>query len=107
MSLLPRKSILSLYRQLLHGAKHFPSIRRSAIYDSIKADFRDHQYISDPQKIRSELTRAIDGLHHLQQYNDLVNSKSSVWELNLYGGDGKHFSGEINHTNSSTSTKEE
>lgn len=82
--LLSHASILHLYRHIMRLVKRYPSIRRNEIAAGIRADFRDHQHLTDEGRLRIELARALDGLNHLKAYTGhAMNPHSRDWSLNL------------------------
>jgi hypothetical protein len=81
--LLKRAQLLSLYKAILRSAATFPSSKRKGIIRDIKADWRDHRDWTDPIKLHTEHTRAVDGLRMLQQYSSLNTKNSSAWNLHL------------------------
>lgn len=83
IALLPRATILSLYRSILRHAAQFPSTKRKGIIRDIKLDFRQSAALTDAERCHAEQTRAVDGLKMLQKYVNLNTSNSGAWTLQL------------------------
>ena len=66
-----RRSMLSLYKNLIKFGKAFPSIKRKQLVNEIRASFKKNRFESDPAKIEMELGRARKGLSQLMQYTNL------------------------------------
>lgn len=83
VALLPRSTLLSLYRTILRHAAVFPSSKRRGIVRDIKLDFREGRAITDPDQCHAAQTKAVDGLKMLQQYVHLHTDNSRAWTLSL------------------------
>ena len=79
-----REQVLLLYRQILRAAKHFPSIKRDAVIQDIKAEFRDHSGFSDAETIRHHMQVGIRSLEQLQSYSGM-DSKTADFSVYLKG----------------------
>lgn len=81
-SLLPRASVLSLYRSLLRSLAVYPSIKRSALRQAMRLDFRDGAKLTDVNRIHAEQVRAQTALSQMQQF--LPRSRTpGEWEINI------------------------
>lgn len=83
-SLLPgsRRDVLSLYKSLLGLAKRFPSKKRAAMYEDIRAEFRDKAGLTDQAAIAHALEVAVRGLSTMEKYTGLSKSSKS-WSVTL------------------------
>lgn len=61
-------NVLSLYRNVLRAAKHFPSKKRAGIIQGIRLEFRANKGLTDADKIQKCLATAQRGLSDLQAY---------------------------------------
>ncbi|KAL4434208.1 hypothetical protein ABPG75_000649 [Micractinium tetrahymenae] len=77
--------VLLLYRRILKAAKLFPSVKREAIVQDIKQQFREHKALSDPAKVRHELGVALRSLEQLEQYAGLGSAGSEELAVSLKG----------------------
>lgn len=60
---------LAVYRALLRGLRTYPSTRRGALVESVKAEFRAHARETDPAAIQRHMAAARNGLTHLGKYS--------------------------------------
>lgn len=77
-------SVRLLYRNILKAAKQFPSIKRDAIVQDIKMEFREAKNIRDEHEIRKRVSVGLRSLDQLRAFAGL-NKDSSEWEINLRG----------------------
>lgn len=77
-------SVPILYRHILKAARRFPSIKRNAIIEEIRTEFRDNKALKDRAEIEEKLKIAVRGLEELEQYSQL-DPKSKDWDLYLRG----------------------
>ncbi|KAI3438901.1 hypothetical protein D9Q98_001316 [Chlorella vulgaris] len=77
--------VLLLYRRILKAAKLFPSVKRGAILDDIKHQFREHKALSDPAQVKHELGVALRSLGELEQYARMSGTGSSELAVSLKG----------------------
>ena len=61
------KEALGLYRTILRTAQHWPSIKKEAVKNEIRDEFRRNLGETDPQKIEKMLVEARAGLQSLRQ----------------------------------------
>uniref|UniRef100_A0A7S0VJC3 Complex 1 LYR protein domain-containing protein n=1 Tax=Hemiselmis tepida TaxID=464990 RepID=A0A7S0VJC3_9CRYP len=71
----------SIYRKMLRAASNYPSKKRAAIYDDIRADFKDHMHETDQKKLLRYRSQAISGLAGLEHYSQAAQNKESAWEV--------------------------
>jgi hypothetical protein len=64
MSSTQRLVVLELYRKLLRAASHYPSIRRQAVYQAIREEFRRNRHL-DPKASEEQLRLAVCELQRL------------------------------------------
>lgn len=79
-----REQVLLLYRQILRTAKHFPSVKRDAVIQDIKAEFRDHAVLTDVETIRHHMQVGIRSLEQLEAYSGMMG-RAADWSLYLKG----------------------
>jgi hypothetical protein len=82
MSLTHRQYVLSLYREILRGARCFPSVKREHVYQDIRQEFRRQKELTDDKKIEEQLLIAEQGLQIVQQYRSLTPSTPN-WSIQL------------------------
>lgn len=92
MSQASKRRVLALYKQLLRDAAHFPSVKRSAIIQDIKLEFREKASLTDPAKVQHAIDVAMQGLGTMQKYTGL-DKKSKSWRVSLE--DSAHPSAKI------------
>lgn len=73
---------LTLYRNILKGAKRFPSIKRLKIVEEIRIGFRENKNLVDEKILKKQLDIAYKGLEQLDVYNKLPKQSHS-WEVNM------------------------
>lgn len=73
-----------LYRHILKAARNFPSIKKDAIIDEIKSEFRENKQLTDEAKIKEKMEVAVRGLEELEIYTKL-DKKSKEWTVHLRG----------------------
>ncbi len=78
-----RQDVLRLYRQLLWHAKRFPSIKRDAIYEDIRIEFREKRGLAEPAKLRHAIEVAVRGLGTMSKYTTGLDKSSSEWSVTL------------------------
>jgi|APGre2960657444_1045066.scaffolds.fasta_scaffold02905_12 hypothetical protein len=78
-----RREVLALYRSVLKAAAHFPSKKRGAIVEDIKAEFREGRASTGEAAVQ-RLALAQDGLQRLRSYSGL-DSKAAAWDVSLAG----------------------
>lgn len=77
--------VLLLYRRILKAARLFPSVKRDAIIQDIRQQFREHRAMSDPARVRHELGVALRSLEQLEQYAGLSTAGSEELAVSLKG----------------------
>ena len=78
-----RRDVLALYRAVLKAAARFPSKKRGAIVEDIKAEFREGRALTGDMA-HQRLALARDGLQRLRSYSGL-DSKAAAWDVSLAG----------------------
>jgi LYR motif-containing protein 4 len=85
-----KSQLLSLYRKLLRSAATFPSKNRAGLYQSIRAEWRDHAHWTAEEhatKINRQIQLAYQGLTQLRQFDKNVmtggNVGSASWNVTL------------------------
>lgn len=73
-----------LYKHILRAAKAFPSIKRGAVLEEIRAEFRANKETADPASLRQQLQAAVRGLQQLEEYSGL-DVRGADWEVSLKG----------------------
>lgn len=61
--------VLVLYRAILKAAARFPSRKRAAIIEDIKAEFRDGSRATELAEVKQRLALAQDGLARLRSFS--------------------------------------
>lgn len=59
---------LRLYRALLRALRTFPSSKRGALTEAVKAEWRDGAAETDVERVQRRLSLASDGLARLRSY---------------------------------------
>lgn len=77
--------VLLLYRHILKAAKQFPSVKRQAILEDIRTQFRENRVLSDPAKVQHEIGVALRSLETLEQYAGMSGSRSAELAVSLKG----------------------
>ena len=77
-----KSKTLNLYRNILKGAKRFPSIKRLKIVEEIRVGFRQNVDLSDTTILKKQLDLAYKGLEQLDVYNTLPK-QSSNWSVDM------------------------
>ena len=77
-------TVPKLYRHILKAARRFPSIKRDAIVEDIKTEFRENKGLSDPKEIKQKMEVAVRGLQELEVYTQL-DKKAKEWTIHLRG----------------------
>lgn len=85
--------LLSLYKKLLRSAARYPSKNRVGIYQSIRAEWRDHANLNpnadehQAEKVRRQIHLAYQGLTQLRQFDEHTMTGgrpgSPNWEVTL------------------------
>jgi LYR motif-containing protein 4 len=70
-----------LYKQLLRGCETYPSKNRTAIYQSIRQEFRVHAHLQDDDKIKQQINVAYKGLNQLHLYDNHRTTTSFAVQL--------------------------
>ena len=73
---------LTLYRNILKGAKRFPSIKRLKIVEEIRVGFRENMNLKDEVLLKKQLDLAYKGLEQLNVYNKLPKHSQS-WVVDM------------------------
>eukprot|EP00282_Hemiselmis_andersenii_P037973 CAMPEP_0169430888 /NCGR_PEP_ID=MMETSP1042-20121227/2642_1 /TAXON_ID=464988 /ORGANISM="Hemiselmis andersenii, Strain CCMP1180" /LENGTH=129 /DNA_ID=CAMNT_0009541239 /DNA_START=10 /DNA_END=395 /DNA_ORIENTATION=+ len=68
----------SIYRRMLRAAAVYPSKKRAAIYEDIRADFKDHMHETDQKKLLRYRSQAISGLAGLEHYSQAAQNQESA-----------------------------
>jgi hypothetical protein len=76
-----KADLLHLYRRLLRACQTYPSKNRTAIYQSIREEFRDHVHLQDADKIRQQINVAYKGLSQLHLYDNHRTSTNFAVQL--------------------------
>ena len=77
-------SVLHLYRRILKEAKVFPSIKRNAIIEEIRLEFRINSSETDSEKIKQQIKVAVRSLEQMESLTKL-DKGSLDWSVNLKG----------------------
>lgn len=77
-----RGEIMSLYKQCLTLMRVFPSIKRDALYEDIRTEFREKASLTDPEEIAHAVEVAMRGIATMQKYSG-SDAQSGEWVLNL------------------------
>jgi hypothetical protein len=87
MSSPTRKELLSLYKKILRSASTYPSIKRDAIYQAIREEWRVHAHTTDPDILQRQISIAYKGLTQLRQFDVETmtggNVHSNTWSVQL------------------------
>lgn len=78
-----RKSVVSLYRNIVRSAKVFPSRNRNRILAEIRHDFRKNKNLETGEKLSEALGIAVKGLSQLNMYSNLDPTKGADWAVTL------------------------
>lgn len=83
-----RTALLHLYKQLLRSAATFPSKNRTAIYESIRDDWRDNKSLeAGSSKLDKQVAIAYKGLQQLRQFDEQLmtggQKQSPNWTVTL------------------------
>jgi hypothetical protein len=76
------QELRSLYRRLLREAKRFPSMKRAAIYEDIRAEWREKRSLTDPRAVSHAVEVAVRGLATMGKYTRL-DKRGSSWTVTL------------------------
>ena len=78
-----RRHVLRIYRTLLCEAARFPSVKKKALYDDIRAEFRDGSILpyADPRVARC-IASAEHGLKTMRKYTRL-DASATAWSVDL------------------------
>lgn len=79
------KDVLHVYRRILKAAAAFPSIKRKDIIQEIKATFREHRALKDPEVIDEKMRVARRSLEELESYVSMNASTDGHWSKTLKG----------------------
>ena len=82
MSGSPRRAALGLYAELLRTVRTFPSKKRAAIREDIRAEFREKARLVDPAAIALALDVGSRGLGTMRKYTRL-DPRASTWSVDL------------------------
>jgi hypothetical protein len=77
-----RAHVLRLYRRLLRDMRHFPSIRRDALIEAMRAEFREKALLRDPARVAAAVQHAEQAVRQVAQYVRL-DDESDAWSLKL------------------------
>lgn len=77
---------LRLYRRILTLAKKYPSIKREAIIQDIRTEFRENRSLEDPEKIAVQHNLATQGLEQLKMFTEL-NPMKANWSVDVAKND--------------------
>mmetsp|Transcript_17850 Transcript_17850/g.26578 ORF Transcript_17850/g.26578 Transcript_17850/m.26578 type:complete len:84 (-) Transcript_17850:52-303(-) len=83
MSVIQPTRVLFLYKSILRSAKYYPSIKREALIEDIRIEFRTAKNEKDTVTIRSLFEQAENGLEQLQKYEKMVKKEGGEWEISL------------------------
>mmetsp|Transcript_65568 Transcript_65568/g.147959 ORF Transcript_65568/g.147959 Transcript_65568/m.147959 type:complete len:118 (-) Transcript_65568:365-718(-) len=78
--LMPKPAVLQLYRRILKAAAKFPSIKRKAIIEDIKIEFRERRLEVNPEKVAEYQQVGRRSYQQLLLYSGL-NEDDSEWSL--------------------------
>jgi len=70
-----------LYRHILKNAAVFPSIKRNAMIEEIKQDFREGMLLRNESDVAEAIARAEKGLEQLQVYTKGLDKSSEEWVI--------------------------
>ena len=74
--------VLRLYRHILRNAMAFPSIKRDALVENIKLEFRENRDLEDGAELQQKLDVASKGLQQLRSYTGL-DSDQPNWSVKM------------------------
>ena len=74
--------VLRVYRQILRNAKAFPSIKRDALIDNIKVEFRENRHLTDEAQVQEKLDVAVTGLQQLRAYTGF-DDEDPNWSVRM------------------------
>lgn len=80
---IPKKNVITLYRQIIRSAKVFPSKNRARILASIRDDFKINKNLEDGEKLTEALGIAVKGLSQLNMYSNLDPTRGADWAVTL------------------------
>jgi hypothetical protein len=78
----PSREIVSIYRNILKLAAQYPSVKRAAIIEDIKIEFRANKSLTDPQQIKEKIASARQGIQELSMYASL-NPTAGNWTVEV------------------------
>ena len=74
--------VLRLYRQILRNAMVFPSVKREALVENIKLEFRENMDLDDAAELQQKLDVASKGLQQLRAYTGLDGDQPN-WSVKM------------------------
>ncbi|CCI44232.1 hypothetical protein ABG067_002708 [Albugo candida] len=77
-----RAQIFGLYRRILRLARRYPSIKRDAIVEDIRLEFRESRNIARPAAIEQKIASANAGIKELMMYANL-NPVEANWTVEI------------------------
>ena len=72
--------VRSVYRVIIREARRFPSIKRDAMVEDIRLEFRENALLTDPDKIKTSVDIAIKGVSQLRAYTGL-DTRAPNWAV--------------------------
>eukprot|EP00310_Coccolithus_braarudii_P004265 CAMPEP_0183378296 /NCGR_PEP_ID=MMETSP0164_2-20130417/124842_1 /TAXON_ID=221442 /ORGANISM="Coccolithus pelagicus ssp braarudi, Strain PLY182g" /LENGTH=85 /DNA_ID=CAMNT_0025555849 /DNA_START=36 /DNA_END=293 /DNA_ORIENTATION=+ len=72
-----RTRTLSLYREILRTASRWPSVKRAAVIEEIRTEFRANRSTTEPAKVKDLVDQAATGLSYLQSQTGLGQVRGS------------------------------
>lgn len=66
-----RSNTLALYREILRTARRWPSVKRLAVIEEIRSEFRAHRSETEATKVKGLLAQANTGLTYLRTQTGL------------------------------------
>ena len=84
---MPRREVLSLYRQLLKYGKVYPTKNREGLLKEIKAEFREGKGLSNRADIEEKIAVARSGIEQMRLFCK-IDKKTMDWSVSLGAGSG-------------------
>merc|ERR1712087_847042 len=84
-----RSSTLALYRQILRTASRWPSVKRSAVIEEIRSEFRANRSETEAAKVEGLLAQAHTGLTYLRSQTGLGKASGSELSYHFDAGSAR------------------
>jgi hypothetical protein len=76
--------ILQLYRHTLKAASQFPSVKRLALIEDIKVEYREGRAVENEEEAKRRIAVGLRSLDQLRSFAGL-DAKGQEWEVSLKG----------------------